>query len=168
MRTHTHLLALALVLALVPAVRSPARAAGALPASLCATGETVLFSCALTGPKARTADMVSVCGLPETSVARVQVRRGAPAGKQTVVPEATVPSEQALTYSRYTRPQTTYLSLTYNLSGVDYTLYDEESMGQVARGLRVQKPGGAMEDKPCQGTVTGSLMQAEDLLPTAP
>ena len=155
------------LLATLACPRTSAVAALAAPAAAaCPADQKVLFTCSLTPVKAGQApEAIAVCGLPESTAARVQVRWGPQGPKQSVFPDAAVPASEVLKYSRYTRPQTTYLALTFTLSGVTYTVYDDEDMGRTARGLRIQRAGGAQEDRACQGTVTGSLMAAEDLLP---
>ena len=166
MQNSVSMLPLALLVALA-CPRAPVEAAIAVPAAgPCPTNQQVLFSCPLAPVKGgKAAETLSICGLPESTAARVQVRWGPTGGQQTIFPDAAIPAAEVFKYSRYTRPQTTYLALAFSLSGVTYTVYDDEDMGQTARGMRMERVGAAQEDRACTGGVTGSLMSLENLLP---
>jgi hypothetical protein len=140
---------------------NPAAAEGAGP---CPAGAEVIFACPLEGGGDPVLAVCATGTLTETS-GDLQVRVG-PVGAPTLVfPEA--PAGKPFTFSRYTRPQTTYLALSFSEGGKTYTLRDESVGSESFRGLTIVE-GDEERTLVCKASGhTGTLFDLEGKVPAA-
>lgn len=136
--------------------------------SLCQKGEEVLFSCRLPSEKA----MVSVCGSRNLSANRgsVQLRWGpGPGDIQFTYPGSVRNPQGFFRFARYTRPNISYSTLSFNLGPTQYAVYDnyDNEAGQDERqaGVVIAPAAAEKVDAPCAGEVTGSLLALEPVIP---
>ena len=137
--------------------------AGALAAEpACPSGEELMFGCVLEDNQP-----LAICGTADLSPTSgsVHLLLGKK-GKTLTYPQG--PTSQPFRYDRYTRPQTTYLSLDFEHDGSVYRISDDESEGKMWRGLVIAR-GEKEEQLSCKAdSVKGSLMSLEGKLPEPP
>ncbi len=140
--------------------------ADAPPVPACPEGQTEVFRCALEPSEDPGAPSgIAICAEGALSAETLRVLLIGPERTLTF-PEVAGPSERSFQYSRYTRPQTTYLSLSFERGGERYTIYDEFEEGEADRGLRIGPPDGEPAGRSCVAeTVRGSLLALDDALP---
>lgn len=138
--------------------------------SLCKADEKVVFSCVMKKPSGK---ILSVCSSKTlTATAGFLVYRfGTTEKTELSFPKSLERTQKAFTFSRYTRPMTTYTRLRFSgADGTSYSVYDDDSDGQEAAGVRVNSPGKASSevDLPCSSSRTGALMPLEESIPNVP
>jgi len=128
----------------------------------CPSGEELMFGCVLEDNQP-----LAICGTSDLSPTSgsVHLLLGKK-GKTLTYPSG--PAGQPFKYDRYTRPQTTYLSLEFEHDGAMYRVSDDESEGKMWRGLVIAR-GEKEEQLSCKAdSVKGSLMKLEGKLPEPP
>jgi hypothetical protein len=139
------------------------------PASLCAKGENVVWSCAMV-KESKLASLCSSKDLDETH-GYVQYRFGRAGQVEMEFPRERTNTQAAFKYSRYTRPLVTYLKLEFVNNGFTYTISDdsneEEKPPQRDARITVTPTGAKAKETTlhCRLPVTGSLMKLEGAVP---
>lgn len=137
------------------------------PASLCGKNEQVIFSCLMQ----KSAKLLSLCGSQELDAQKgyVQYRFGNPGKIELEYPAERKDTQSAFSYSRYTRPLVTYLSLRFETNGYEYSIHqdDVEDIKPAVREsyISIAAPGKEAVEMKCRQPVNGSLMKLEDIVP---
>jgi len=139
------------------------------PASLCAKGETVVWSC----ETVRDRKLASLCSSKVLDETRgyVQYRFGRAGQIELEFPRERTNTQGAFKYSRYTRPLVTYLKLEFDSGRFTYTISDdsneEEKPPQRVAAITVTPKGANAKETSlrCRLPVAGSLMKLEGVVP---
>lgn len=148
--------------------RSSIRVNSIKPASLCAQGESVVWSCEI----GKDRKLASICSSKDLDRTRgyVQYRFGRAGQIELEFPRERVGTQSAFKYSRYTRPLVTYLKLEFFNDGVSYTISDDSSDEEkpARRDAAITVKHSDVNAKEttlrCRRPVAGSLMKLEDVV----
>jgi YD repeat-containing protein len=143
--------------------------------SLCGAGERVLFSAFVEG----STKLVSVCSSKVLDDRRgyLQYRFGRPGKIELQFPSGTRNTQKAFTYTRYTRPLVTYLTLTFTTNKFRYSIHqdDDSETSQASNSAYItiaplpQKTDGPVGTTiRLGGRVTGTLMSLENVVINRP
>jgi hypothetical protein len=138
-------------------------------ASLCAKAEKVVFSCRIE----KSTKLLSVCSSKDLDQAKgyLQYRFGRTGAIELEFPAERQNTQKQFSYSRYTRPLVTYLTLDFNSNGYEYSLHqdynEEEKPPAYDSRIEMRKAGTGDEWKvlKCSTRPSGSLMAVEDFVP---
>lgn len=158
----------------LPAVadKPPQVARGAVAAAmsgLCNGQEVAVFSC-----RVRTDKWVALCVSPELSITSgyLQYRFGKPNALELEFPPARDDSSRTrFTYDRYTRPDVTKITVSFEREGWTYTLFDDRDSefgrAQRLQGVRVKRSDASTPERPlvCEAGTVNRLMTLEPILP---
>lgn len=133
--------------------------------SLCQANEQVIWSCSTTKGK-----IASVCASKELDADRgyVQYRFGTIKKIELVVPREKVNSQNFFTYSRYTRPLVTLLTLSFENKGFRYEIHVDDNSEEKppVRAASIDISDGHRSSSiTCRQPTFGSLMKLEDIVP---
>ncbi len=137
--------------------------------SLCEADEKVVFSCTMQ----KSSKLLSLCTSRQVDAKTgyVQYRFGVPGTVELQFPAERKDSQAAFSYSRYTRPLVTYLTLDFESNGYKYSVHQdsnaEEKPPDNSSYLEVTAPGDNVKpvEMKCRLPVIGSLMLLEDVVP---
>jgi hypothetical protein len=143
--------------------------------SLCATAERVVFSAFVEG----SGKLASICSSRRLDARKgyLQYRFGRPGNVELQFPSSRRNTQKAFTYTGYTRPLVTYLTLTFTTSDYRYSIgvdYNAElkpaSHDAYITVTTLGAPGADSKDVTIKlrTPVTGSLMTLEDVVPNEP
>jgi hypothetical protein len=139
------------------------------PDSLCTRNEKVIFSCRIE----KSTKLLSVCGSKDLDQTKgyLQYRFGRTGAVELQFPADRQNTQKQFSYERYTRPLVTYLTLSFETNGYQYSLhqdYNGEEKPQVYDSrIEIAKAGtgGESRELKCSGRAYGSLMSLEDFVP---
>ena len=150
------------------------RATHSLPGeeTLCHADETAVFDCVI----AHSAKRLSVCSSKalDDKNGYLQYRFGRPGQVELEFPKDRHGSQSAFRYTRYTRPQVTYLTLEFRTGGYVYSLtedYNAEDNPPVTAASVTVTPledaegGHRSVELECRVPFKGSLISLEDVVP---
>jgi hypothetical protein len=143
--------------------------------SLCSADERVVFSAFVAGSN----KIASVCSsrLLNDHRGYLQYRFGRPDKIELQFPEKRQNSQRAFTYTRYTRPLVTYLTLTFSTTDYRYSIHqdDDAEIKPASRAAYIsvepiqERPGVSEEITiHLRGRVRGTLMTLEDVVSNEP
>lgn len=138
------------------------------PVSLCAADERIVWSCEIAGAKRK---IVSVCGSRRLDKQNgyLQYRFGVPGHVELEYPSARQNTQTGFTFSRYTRPRTTYLRLGFKLNEFEYEIYDDSADEGASAGVRVtpDNDDARAVDYRCRKPVVHHLIELEEVVPNS-
>ncbi|HKE57402.1 MAG TPA: hypothetical protein VKB46_11890 [Pyrinomonadaceae bacterium] len=138
-------------------------------ATLCDSGEQVIFSC----PLKRSTKIVSLCASKDLSkqAGYLQYRFGAPGRIELEFPQSRSGSQQQFQYSHYFRAQFDLTAITFANDGYEYSIFHdyngEEKPAVAESGVRVTAKG-KENSLLCAGKPRANLANLEEILPPAP
>ena len=133
--------------------------------SLCQAKEQVIWTCSTTNNK-----IASVCASKNLDADQgyVQYRFGKMGKIELVLPREKVNSQNFFTYSRYTRPLVTMLTLSFENNGFKYEIHvddNSEEKPPVRMASIDISNGDRLSSISCKQPTYGSLMKLEDIVP---
>jgi hypothetical protein len=143
--------------------------------SLCSPGERVVFSAFAEGSN----KLVSICSSRHLDSRRgyLQYRFGRPGKVELQFPPGRQHTQRAFTYTRYTRPLVTYLTLTFTTNNHRYSIHEDSDAefkpASSAAYITVAPPRKRTDDSTdltiqLRGKVKGSLISLEDVVLNKP
>lgn len=133
--------------------------------SLCQPTEQVIWSCSTTRNK-----IASVCASKNLTAEKgyVQYRFGTIGKIELELPSGKINSQNFFTYSRYTRPLVTMLTLSFENKGYKYEIHDDDNSEEKppVRSASIDISNGDKSSSiTCRQPTSGSLMKLEDIVP---
>ncbi len=171
MRSLFAVMVIGLLLLTAGAGNGPERSASAKggPDSLCAKTENVIFNCRIE----KSTKLLSVCGSKDLDQTKgyLQYRFGRTGAIELEFPADRQNTQKQFGYSRYTRPLVTYLTLSFETNGYEYSLHQDDNSEEKPpvneSRIEISKVGASGESKElkCSGRTFGSLISIEDFVP---